>query len=326
MAHSVRPCNRLPEGHEAGRLDRRELMYSRGPAIVSNLQVQLDRRYSSWQVSDLRLEATGMEFVVCRGDSPKLGPLAFRVPWDSHFSNDNDESVDARDLLRQEAALASHVSAFGVATPPVRHLHIGNDGFDFLVYEFVVHDGSAPDPGEFGQLLREIHDCPVPDVKPVMQGAREIGDLIAERLLRRSRVIEEIAGMDLILPDPGCVRAVLARSTARPSLLHMDARPENLLTWRGNIRAVIDWSNALIGSPALDLARIEEYGQLTPEFLHGYGTNEAAEVPPSERLLYRLDTAVMLAVVFLSEAPNPTRAKSQIERAVSLLEAFRKHL
>ena len=264
-----------------------------------------------------------MEFVVCRGDSPRLGPLAFRVPWDSHFANANDESVDARDLLRQESALASHVNAFGVATPLVRHLHVGDDGFDFLVSEFVAHDGSAPDPREFGQLLRAIHDCPVPDVTLVMQGEREIGDLIAERLLRRSRVIEEIACMDLLLPEPDCVRATLAQSSARPSLLHMDARPENLLTWRGNIRAIVDWSNALIGSPALDLARIEEYGQLTPDFLQGYGASEAAEAPPSERLLYRLDTAVMLAVVFLSEAPDPTRAKPQIERAASLWEAFR---
>ena len=301
-------------------------MYSRGPAIVSTLQTQLNRHYSDWQVTNLRLEATGMEFVVCRGDSPKLGPLAFRVPWDSHFANANDESVDARDLLRQEAALASHVNAFGVATPSVRHLHMGNDGFDFLVSEFVAHDGSAPDPREFGQLLRAVHDCPVPDVKLVMQGEREVGDLIAERLLRRSRVIEEITGMDMLLPEPDFVRAVLAQSTARPSLLHMDARPENLLTWRGNIRAIVDWSNALIGSPVLDLARIEEYGQLTPDFLHGYGASEATDAPPSERLLYRLDTAVMLAVVFLSEAPDPTRAKPQIERAASLWEAFRKHL
>lgn len=298
-------------------------MYSRGAAIVSDLRAQLDRLYSNWQVTNLRLEDSGMEFVVCRGDSPTLGPLAFRVPWDRHFANANDESVDARDLLCQEAALSSHVGVFGIATPPVRHLHIGNDGFDFLVSEFVVHDGSAPDPREVGQLLRAIHDCPVPDVKLVMQGERQVGDVIAERLLRRSRVIERIAGIGLTLPDPACVRDTLAQSTAKPSLLHMDARPENLLTWRGNIRAVIDWSNALIGSPALDLARMEEYGHLTPDFLHGYGVSEAAEAPLSERLLYSLDTAVMLAVVFLSEAPNPRRAKSQIERVVSLFESFR---
>lgn len=46
--------------------------------------------------------------------------------------------------------------------------------------------------------------------------------------------------------------------------------------------------------------------------------SEAAETHLSKRLLYGLDTAVMLAVVFLSEAPNPRRAKSQIERVVNL--------
>ena len=197
-------------------------MAARESAIVSSLQTRLDLHYSSWQVTDLRLEASGMEFVVCRDDSPKHGPLAFRVPWERHFANDNDESVDARELLRQEAALACHANSFGIATPLVRHLHIGKDGFDFLVSEFVVHDRSAPDPREFGQLTRAIHDCPVPDIKMVMQGEREVDDIIAERLL------------------------------------------------------------------------------------------------------YRLDTAVMLAVVFLSEAPNARRAKSQIGRVVSLFEAFRR--
>ena len=301
-------------------------MPSSESAIVSSLQARLDRHYSSWDVTNLRLEAAGMEFVVCRGDSPKHGPLAFRAPRESHFANDNDESVYARDLLRQEAALAAHAGAFGIATPMVRHLHVGDDGFDFLVSKFVAHDGSPPDPREFGHLMRAIHECPVPDIEPVMQGEQEIGDIIAERLLRRSMTIERIAGIDLPLPEPDFVRDILARPSGRPSLLHMDARPENLLTWRGNIRAVIDWSNALIGSPALDLARVEEYGQSSSDFLQGYGVSEAAEAPLREKLLYRLDTAVMLAVVFLSEAPDAGRARLQIERVVSLFEAFRRQI
>jgi hypothetical protein len=61
---------------------------------------------------------------------------------------------------------------------------------------------------------------------------------------------------------------------------------------------------------------------LKSDFLSGYGDSEAIEVPLREELLYRLDTAVMLALVFLSEAPNAGRAKAQIARVVSLCEAF----
>ena len=182
--------------------------------------------------------------------------------------------------------------------------------------------GALLTPHLFGQLLRAIHDSPLPDTELVMQGEREAGDLIAERLLRRSGVIERIVGMNLPLPESDLVRAVLAQSSGRLSLLHMDARPENLLTWKGTVRGVIDWSNALIGSPALELARIGEYGHLKSDFLSGYGDSEAIEVPLREELLYRLDTAVMLALVFLSEAPNAGRAKAQIARVVSLCEAF----
>lgn len=299
-------------------------MASRAAAIVCRLRTQLDLHLSGMEVTNLRLVASGMEFVVCRGDSPGYGPLAFRVPWERHFANDNDESIDARDLLRQEAHLASHARGFGIPTPEVRHLHLGDDGFDFLVSEFMVHDGSVPDRREFGQLMRAIHDCPVPDITPVMQGGREIVDVITERLLRRSRVIEKIAGVDLALPDTDAIRGSLEQSTGRASLLHMNARPENLLTRRNGIMGIVDWSNALVGSPALDLARIEEYGHLDSDFQDGYGANEAIDVPSSQRLLYKLDTAVMLAVVFLSEAPNSERAKPQIERVVNLYGEFRR--
>ena len=92
---------------------------------------------------------------------------------------------------------------------------------------------------------------------------------------------------------------------ARRALLHMDIRPANLLTKSGALRGVVDWSNALIGDPALELARIAEYGFLTREFLAGYDDQTPfAQVPAAAELLFRLDTAVMLAVVFLSEAPE----------------------
>ena len=131
-----------------------------------------------------------------------------------------------------------------------------------------------------------------------------------------------MVGIELRLPDFESVRLILAQSNCKPTLLHMDARPENLLTWKGNIRSIIDWSNALVGSAALDQARIGEYGYLSSEMLSGYGLGGNTEVPPIEETIYRIDAAVMLSVVFLSEAPDAERAAVQVARVVELYDAF----
>ena len=290
--------------------------------IARALRLELDRNYSSWQIGDLRLVAEGLEFVVCHGESPLYGPLAFRLPRSRYMSNENDESIDSRALLHQEAVLYSHARAFGIASPLVRHLHTGDNGFDFLVSEYVAHDRSLPDGRQYGQLLRAIHDTPLPSIRLVMQVERALSDLISERLLRRSKVVERMVGTELPLPRFEFVRNILAQSSCKPSLLHMDARPENILTWKGNIRSIIDWSNALVGSAGLELARIGEYGHLNSDFLSGYGPSDATEVTPVEELLYRLDAAVMLSVVFLCESPNAKRAEAQVGRVVDLYDAF----
>jgi aminoglycoside phosphotransferase (APT) family kinase protein len=86
------------------------------------------------------------------------------------------------------------------------------------------------------------------------------------------------------------------------------------LTRAGRIVALIDWSNAVVGPRALEFARVAEYG----EELLGPDEVAALEAGGSWATALRLDTAVMLAVVFLSEAPDPERAAPAIERVRSL--------
>ena len=96
----------------------------------------------------------------------------------------------------------------------------------------------------------------------------------------------------------------------------MDLRAENILTRDGNIVGLVDWDNALFSDPALELARMAEYGVLNTDFLDGYGGLEwEAQLPISLNLLLRLDTAVMLAIVFLSETPR--LATSAVRRRAS---------
>lgn len=271
---------------------------------------------SDWVVSDLRLLGEGLENRVFRAETAAFGPVAIRVPRQRIYMNDNDQDLDARALLRQEAELARHMRSCGVPVPAVHHLHISDD-LDFLVSAYVESDGSAPDPTEMGRITRAIHDCPVPEgLLLVGNGSGSVGGVLAERISRRLRVVERLAGIRLPAPD----LSPLCSHMAGRCILHMDMRPANLLTRGGSIAAVIDWSNALLGDRALELGRIAEYGHLSPAFREGYGS--APPVPTEVELLYRLDTAVMLAVVFLSEAPDPVAARRQVGRVSELCAAL----
>jgi hypothetical protein len=84
--------------------------------------------------------------------------------------------------------------------------------------------------------------------------------------------------------------------------------------------AVQDWSNALIGDPALDLARAAEYGVLTSAALAAYGEPGGFSFVPGTppRLCTGLDTGVMLSHVFLDGAPDPAPARDYIARVQRL--------
>jgi len=88
--------------------------------------------------------------------------------------------------------------------------------------------------------------------------------------------------------------------------------------------ALLDWSNALIGDPALDLARAAEYGSLTAAALTAYGNCGAFSMAPAtpRQIVYRLDTAVMLSHVFLNGAPDQGQARHYIQRTTDLCQAL----
>lgn len=300
-------------------------MNNQAGELVRCLQVELKRNYHSWNVTNLEFAGAGVEFVVCRADSTEFGPIAIKVPWNRWISTNNDGLLDTRDLLQQEATLSSHLRLYGVATPEVYALHVGDSGFDFLVSKFVEHDQSYPNMYELGQLVRTIHDSRIPDTPLVMQGKLPFDEMLADRLVRRLKIVEKLSRVQLNPPEVDCVCVMLKSTDSTNRILHMDVRPENVLTQNSSVIAIVDWTNALIGNAALELARIAEYGHLDSEFLVGYGDPDVlSRLPRRVEILYRLDTAVMLAVVFFSGQANPNRAKTQIQRVVKLYEALRK--
>jgi aminoglycoside phosphotransferase (APT) family kinase protein len=285
---------------------------------LAELQAQLTHHYPAWGVAGLTIAGAGLNFLVCRAETDTFGPVALRVPWVRTFVNDTDGVLDARRLLEQEAALTVHAGRHGVAVPAIHALHLDADGYDFLASEFMVGDESAPEPQAFGRLVRAIHTLPVPELALIEAGAVPFHERIATRLTARAAAFARLTGAALPLPPRAILADMLTPRAPHRAILHMDARPANLFTRRGAIVAIADWGNALFGDPALELARIVESGHLSDGFLAGYGEDLLAAVGPTIATIYRLDTVVMLAIVFLDEAPEPEAARMMAARARAL--------
>jgi hypothetical protein len=291
------------------------------------LSLQLRSVHESLGIVELdpALAGEGLEFIVFRARSSRFGRVAIKVPRRRWTSNANDGDVDMRELLRQEGLLLAYVGQHGLPVPAVHFLHCGThpDEVDFLVTDFIENDGTEVDLSALGVLLRNVHALAPPPIRLLMQRDSSLERALAERLLRRIQAVSRLAQVDLAAPRLDELEHALTWSTTKLSLLHMDARPANVLTRLRQPHGLIDWSNAVIGHPSLELARLAEYGVFDGEFQRGYGNvNVFAEPPPVVRMLYRLDTAVMLAIVFLSSAPNPDRAEFYVKRVVDLLGAL----
>jgi thiamine kinase-like enzyme len=134
---------------------------------------------------------------------------------------------------------------------------------------------------------------------------------VAKLTVRRLNVVERFIGDLRWKPTVEELDRVLAPINTDGRLLHMDLRPANYLCVRNRLIGLVDWSNALIAAPILELARIAEYGGLSSEFATGYElTSEmTAAFDRATGIACRLYTVVMLCVLFLAQFqfPDPSR-------------------
>lgn len=278
-------------------------------------------------ISDLRLTqvtlaGSGLEFSVWRATHPRWGDVALRVPARAIESNANDPLVVTAELQRQEAEVYRSLRPLGVPVPRV--FDVLHYDVDVLVCEYVRPDGSAYKSADLGAIVARLHALPVP--APATTG---FAAAIADRVNRRWRVLRQHAPA---LPrSPGFERLAAAiPAVPEPSRLHMDVRASNILTRRGRIEALIDWSNSLIGDPALELARIAEYARLPEnaidldEFRRGYTSICAMPDRPEDCWsVYHLDTAIMLAVVFTRASHDSERGPDTLGRVSELARRLR---
>lgn len=132
------------------------------------------------------------------------------------------------------------------------------------------HGLTAEQGSEVGAFLAELHRVCIQSA--VARGAPSYEQARAEH----HRVVGELRTAVFPRLDPvlhKTARALLDRLAADvvdPALLRADLGPDHLLVQHGEITGVIDWSDARIGDPALDLAWM----------LHGSSAGEAYNGPP----------------------------------------------
>jgi len=263
----------------------------------------------------------GNEFIVFKATSPEHGPVALRVARRQVYENANDPFIEASRLLQQEMRICHHLQ--GTDVPVARHYGLVESGGRVAsLSAFIEADDSIIGDAEMGRVLGQLHRLPPPTgLGLVAQEGLETMQVLPRRVARRWGEIKKLvpALPDLVTESLNGVCNGLSSRHAK-CLLHMDFRPENLRGRNGKIVAVMDWSNALVGPAAVDLYRVLELVKPGPEFLQAYRTtfSQHVRLTEAEETVLRLDAAVMLALVFLSEEPDPERAPEWILRVQAL--------
>lgn len=260
----------------------------------------------------------GLEFRVWRAHHPIWGQVVLRAARRRFDSNDNDPIVDTGELLRREAGLARVLAATAIPVPT--HVDLLHEEVDVAISEFIPTDDTSCSCVELGALTARLHNLGTADGLQIREDSTHVfRTTISERLSHRWSVLRAIEPALPKLPSPSELSALVPEGTAA-NLLHLDLRAANLLVRDGEIRALIDWSNSMVGDPALELARVAEYARLPEngidyaDFLHGYSTVRPLPVRSTACWeLYRLDAAAMLAVVFNSESPEPVRGPEMLQ-------------
>jgi aminoglycoside phosphotransferase (APT) family kinase protein len=277
-------------------------------------------------LTDVKIAGEGLECLVYKAKSPVYGPVVLRVPRVKVYQNANDPNTDASDLIQQEMEIYKLLENASVPVPKA-YKYLEEDGYPAMLCEYVEDDGTKITFEEMGRVAAMIHSTPLsnPAMEPVASETEDVFSTIEQRLKRRLSVLSHtVPEASSWITNWDLIHTILEGLKRFPSsLLHMDFRDVNLRHKNGRISAVIDWTNALIGPAAIDIFRTLEFSQLDENFVGGY-TQVASwpEVTSQEECLLRIDAALVLALVFTSEAPDAERAEVVVARVKELSKSL----
>lgn len=274
---------------------------SKTEELIAKLQNILITEYKELGIKSLEVAGSGVQNVVFRGDS-ETGSFAFRVPWEREVANINENTFSSRLSLQKEAKLSEFCHSQGIPVPAVHGLHLSEE-LDFLISDYITADSTPISSYKIGELANKLHCMPIEDLQYENENGKSTEKHIAERLVKRLQSFNEITSLRLQFPKVEEIEAILKEGEQVKRLLHMDIRPANIISHGGEIQAIVDWDNALIGHPLLELMRIAEVNEVNwSEFKAGYKNEHIFDsLPKIACLFYRLDTAVMLANLFIAQ-------------------------
>jgi aminoglycoside phosphotransferase (APT) family kinase protein len=273
-------------------------------------------------LADVAAIGAGVESQVLRADSRQWGRVAVKLPLrDSSYVSLNDPGATTEQLFQQEHLLLNYLEKSGFPNAP-RSFFCGDiSGLPYVIIEYLEADRDPrQDASKVGRILARLHRISLPDLKLSAQEGLPVPELIPARLTRRFAAYRQLSGSRAALPDARVMTGVLRDLSSPVSLLHLDVRSVNIIWDAPGRPKLIDWSNSLLGPPQLELARLAEIGDLrTGDVIRGYRAEggEIAGSPDSE-LIFRLDAAVMLAVVFLSGDAGPELVAAMVRRVDEL--------
>ncbi|MDQ6657200.1 MAG: phosphotransferase [Actinomycetota bacterium] len=169
--------------------------------------------------------------------------------------------------------------------------------------------GRTPSPAaglRLGRFLRELHDTDPADVADIVPGEGADPQEWLDGLVGPADLLAVLRGS---VPPPARQR----------TLVHADLGAEHVLERDGQLTGIIDWSDAAIGDPALDFARL--YRDFGPSFLtttlKAYGGMDDPEEAMA-RIRFFARCAALEDLAYGQDTGHPLYA-SAAERALNWL-------
>lgn len=279
-----------------------------------------------WKVKEIKFINSGVNNAVFLIKEKNMGMLVARTPW-RVVENSNDINLSGVVSLKKESTIYEHCYKYNIQVPKVHRLHLSKE-INFLVSDFIQGDVKDISSFDIGQLTSKIHRVPLENLSIIDQNKRPLSNIIAHRIKDRVYSLNKLINNSVAIPDSKVLEAILNISQTKNCLLHLDVRPANLIGENGVIKGIIDWDNAFIGNPIMEMMRISESKELIEEeFLRGYEDVEILKnTDEIIQSIYRLDTVLMLSILFISYINDPIKRDYYLQRVHFLSQQINKRL